>query len=146
MIDASVAVAIAAHEAGKNVAAVESIRSAANNGYSSYAPGVIVTEVLYALCQQEHRGILSAVEHEQAVTDFSALMQERIPPPDGDAALVSRSYSLCAGYGCSRSADSVYIALAELLTATRPTVLLTFDRELPKHAARNAPSVRVQLL
>lgn len=54
-------------------------------------------------------------------------------------------YVLC-GYSCRRSADGIYIALAEELAQTRTTELLTFDTDLPKQAARNAPTVKVNLL
>jgi hypothetical protein len=37
-------------------------------------------------------------------------------------------------------------ALAEELSETRSTVLLTFDQDMPNQAARNAPTVSVHVL
>lgn len=68
------------------------------------------------------------------------------PPPNGDRSLIARAERIGADYGCSRSADGIYIALAEELSQTRPTAHLTFDKELPAQAAQNAPTVIVQLL
>ena len=45
-----------------------------------------------------------------------------------------------------RTADSIYPALAEELAQTRPAVLLTFDPGIPNQAAKNAPTVTVQVL
>ena len=73
-------------------------------------------------------------------------MRTVLPPPNGDSVLIERAEQISSGYGCSRSADGIYIALAEELTQTRPTVLLTFDKELQKQANKQAPSVVVQVL
>ena len=71
-------------------------------------------------------------------------MASVLPPPNGEASLIHRAEQIGSGYGCSRSADGLYIALAEELTATRPTILLTFDQGLPNQAAANAPTVTVK--
>jgi len=69
-----------------------------------------------------------------------------LPPPSGEASLILRADQICGGYGYSRSADALYIALAEEISQTTTTRLLTFDQGLPKQAARNAPLVSVHLL
>jgi predicted nucleic acid-binding protein len=73
-------------------------------------------------------------------------MSVTFPPPSGDAALIARAEQIRNGYGCSHSADGIYIALAEELSQSGATELLTFDTDLPKQAARNAPTVKVNLL
>ena len=52
----------------------------------------------------------------------------------------------CTSYGCSRSADGIYVALAEILAQTMPTVILTFDQNMQNQITRNAPTVTVQVL
>ncbi len=73
-------------------------------------------------------------------------MNSVLPPPSGDKRLIRRAEQIGAGYGCSRSADGIYLALAEQLSQTMPTILLTFDTGMPNQAAKNAPSVNVQVL
>ncbi|MCA1622949.1 MAG: hypothetical protein LC768_12045 [Acidobacteria bacterium] len=68
------------------------------------------------------------------------------PPENGEASLIKRAEEIRKSYGCSRASDSLYIALAEELTATRPTELLTFDKGFINQAAKNAPTVRINLL
>jgi len=60
--------------------------------------------------------------------------------------LIARAEEIRGGYSCRRSADGLYIALAEELSQSVPTELLTFDEDLPKQAAKNAPAVKVNLL
>jgi predicted nucleic acid-binding protein len=50
------------------------------------------------------------------------------------------------GYGCSRSSDGLYIALAEELVNTYDTEIVTFDKGFINQAAKNAPTVKVNLL
>ncbi len=146
VIDANVAVAISSLEAGRDVLANAELTRYLNQGYELYAPGAIVTETLYALCQKYQSALLSATEFDDAVDQFEVLMNIILPPPKGESSLVRASHSIGKGYGCSRSADSVYIALAAELILIRPTILLTFDRGVPTQAALYAPSVVVQLL
>jgi hypothetical protein len=61
------------------------------------------------------------------------------PPPSGEVSLIRRGYKIGDSYGCSRSADAVYIALAEELTRIRPTVLLTFDQGIPSTTVVDVP-------
>ena len=69
-----------------------------------------------------------------------------ILPPQGDAVFIQRAAEMQQGYGCSHSADCLYLALAETLATNSPTALLTFDKGLISHAAKHAPSVIVNLL
>ena len=73
-------------------------------------------------------------------------MTNVLPPPNGDASLILRADQICVGYGASRSANALYIALADELSQTYHTYLLTFVRDLTKQGAQNAPSVAVHLL
>ena len=146
VVDANVAVAIVSNEARREAEATRALSAYAMQGYELFAPGAIVTETLYALCQKFQAGLLSAVEHVAAVNRFEVFMGILQPPPGGDAMLIRRGYEICDGYGCSRSADAVYIALAEQLLRTRPTVLLTFDQGVPNQVSKNAPTVTVRLL
>ncbi len=146
VVDANAAIALAAREVAKEAQARAALAYYSSNGYLLFAPGVIISETLFALCGQEQRQLLSPLEYTQAVADFRAFMVGVLPPPNGEVSLILRADQIRAGYGCSRSADALYIALAEELSQTVATRLLTFDRDLPKQAARNAPTVSVHLL
>jgi len=135
-IDANVLIAISSHEAGRDAVATAELSRYVSLGYEWFAPGTIISETLYILCGKLNSGILSPADYMTAVQTFDRTMHSILPPPNGDAALVQRS----------RSADGIYIALAEQLAQTRPTVLLTFDKGLPKQAAMHAPTVTVHLL
>ena len=80
------------------------------------------------------------------MNDFQVFMRSVSPPPGGEASLIPRADQIRSGYGCSRSADALYIASAEELSQTYTTRLLTFDQSVPKQAAQHAPLVRVHLL
>ena len=146
VIDANVAIAVCAKETQKYSQARAELQNYSRQGYSWYAPGVIVPESLHALCRKEHEGIITSAEHAQAVDDFQIFMQSVSPPPNGEASLILRADQIRGSYGCSRSADALYIALAEELSQTYTTRLLTFDQGLPRQAAQNAPLVNVHLL
>lgn len=146
VIDANIAIASCAREVDKATKANAELSRYAGLGLTWYAPGVIVSETLYILCGKVQRGELTPAEHTLAVQDFDALMTAVMPPPNGDASLIARAEQIRMGYGCSRSADGLYIALAEELSQTQTTYLLTFDGDLQKQAARNAPAVNIHLL
>ena len=146
VVDANIAIALFAKEAGRHPKATAELRAFTAQGYVFYAPGVIISETLYVLCGKARDGTLSPADHATAVTDFALFMSGVIPPPNGDSSLISRAAGMNSGYGCSRSSDSIYLALAEELTSTLPTEVLTFDADLPNQAARNAPTVTVRLL
>lgn len=146
VIDANVAIAISARETDRDVRATAEISRYSTLGYEWYAPGVIVGETLYILCQKHQDKLLTVTEYEYAVAEFEILMQSILPPPLGEASLVRPAQTVGADYGCSRSADGIYIALAEQLAQTRPTVLITFDKALARQASLRAAGVTVKFL
>lgn len=145
VVDANVPIAIAANEPGERNAAA-AITQYLSDRATFYAPGAIVAEVLYVLCGKQQDGSLTATEHLQAVEDFALFMGMVNSPPGGDGSLVRRADAVRGTYTCRRSADGIYIALAEHLATSYLTVLLTFDENLAKQTTRISPSIRVHLL
>lgn len=145
VLDANVAISIVANEAGA-ATAHNAILLYVQQGFEMFAPGVIVSEALYVLCGKLQDGTLTFSDYSAAINSFNDIMEDVNPTPDGDRRLVLRAEEIRGSYTCRRSADGVYIALAELLTATRTTFLLSFDEDIKKQAARYAPGVRVELL
>lgn len=146
VIDASTMIALCAKEPLRYANAKAEVENYAQMGSLFYAPNIIVGESLYALRRKLTDGVLNTTEHAQAVQSLWVRMTAILPPPKGEASLILRAEQICAGYGASRSADALYITLAEELSLTYTTHLLTFDQDLPKQAARNAPTVNVHLL
>jgi len=146
VIDANVTIALAAKEIGREAVAIAEMSRYAQLGYEWYAPAIIIAETLYVLCGKKDRGELSPADYAIAISGFQKTMTSIQPPPNGDRTLIERAEQVGTGYGCSRSADGIFIALAEDLARTRPTILLTFDQGMPNQAARNAPTVTVQVL
>jgi predicted nucleic acid-binding protein len=146
VIDANIMIAIASNETNRDVVATAELSNYLSQGYRLFAPGAIIMETLYILCGKLNSGLLSPAEYAKAITAFQTAMRPVYPPRSGDKALIARAEQISGGYGCSRSADGIYIAVAEDLTQSMPTVLLTFDKDMPKQAAKNAPTVTVKLL
>ena len=146
VIDANVIIAICAKEAGKEHLALAEIAKYSSRGCQFYAPGLLISEALYVLCGQEQSGTLTQADFAHAIKELENLTRGILPPPQGDAALVQRAAAIRIGYGCSRAADSIYLALAEELTQARSTVFLTFDQGILNQAARNAPSLIIRVL
>jgi predicted nucleic acid-binding protein len=146
VVDANVLIALCAHEAVHYASAVTQMRQYRRAGYLAFAPGVVISESLYALCRKLQSGLIASAQHARAIQHLSLRMRGILPPPNGDAALIERAEQVRGSYGCSRSADGLYIALAEELTRTRPTELVTFDGAMPAHVALTAPTVTVRLL
>ena len=146
VVDASVAAAICAREAQLEPVALSALRHYAGQGCHFYAPGVLTSEVLFVLCRQRSDGRLDSNSFVQATIDLEALLSTILPPPREESALVPIATRICGDCDCRRTADSLYIALAEQLGSTATTVLLTFDRDMRNQAAANAPSVNVDLL
>ena len=144
--DASVLVSIVAKEAYSYPVTVAQMRQYAQDGWLVYAPGVIVSEALFALCRKLQNSILTAAQHARAVQRLARATAGVLPPPMGEAALIERAEQIRGSYGCSRSADSLYIALAEQLAQTRQTEFVTLDMAIPAWAASAAPTVTVRLL
>lgn len=146
-IDSSVLIAICAKEVGRHTLAHAELTAYATQGYEFYAPGYILGECLYVLCRKlESDGTLTPTEHAAAVADLSTYMSVILPPPNGEASLVIRAEQIRSGYGCSRSADGIFLALAEDLATTRTCKLLTFDTGFTNQANTNAPTVDVHEL
>ncbi len=145
VVDANVPLAIVASEPGEPNASAAITRYAGLN-YTFYAPGAILAETLYVLCCKMQDGNLTPSEHAQAIADLDAFMQMVKSPPNGESRLLLRAETIRGAYSCRRSADGIYIALAEALSATLPTVLLTFDEDMAKQATKFAPTVSVELL
>jgi predicted nucleic acid-binding protein len=145
-IDANVLIALCSKEIDKYAIAHNELTRYAYAGYQFYAPGVVIAEALFVLCKklEEHR--LSASDHAASVVDLCAYMSMILPPPNGDRALVARAEQIRQGYGCSRSADGLYIALTEALAAGGTSEVLTFDGGMVNQAKASAPTVKVRLL
>lgn len=73
-------------------------------------------------------------------------MAATLTPPGGDISLIDRAKEIQSGYGCSRSADCLYIAFAEELAKTGAAELLTFDKGAVNQVAKHAPTITVNLL
>ena len=116
----------------------------AKNGWEFFAPNIIIAEVLYILCQKLQNNLLTPKSYDEAIENFQDQMN--IIQTPRDAQFIERAKEIQNGYGCSRSADSIYIALAEDLAKTRTVELLTFDRGMINQAAKNALTVTVKVL
>ena len=145
VIDANVLVAILAREPTIQTAK-KALADYAVRGWELYAPGAILTEVLFILCKKLQDGLMTAAEHQSAVASFSQYMKNIRPSPQGDIGFIERAEEIRHGYSCLNSADTFYIALTEALGVSGAAELLTFDKRLVNVAANNAPSVKVNLL
>lgn len=146
VIDANVSIAICAKEQNKQATAENALADYSVKGWVFYAPNVIVSEVMYVLCQKLQDGSLTSALYEKAVENFYDQAINLFPPPNGEASLIKRAKEIRQGYGCSRSADGLYIALAEELALSNSVELLTFDKGFINQASKNAPTVKVNLL
>jgi predicted nucleic acid-binding protein len=145
VIDSNVLIAICSKEPTFTIAD-HTLQEYAAKGFTFYAPSVIVSEALYALCNKLHSGTLTSITYDEAVENFQDQMAAILSPPHGEASLIRRAKEIRTGYGCSRSSDSIYIALAEELSGVGPTKLLTLDQALENQVKHNAPTVSVHLL
>jgi predicted nucleic acid-binding protein len=146
VVDANVLIAICAKEASTYTAALAQMRQYALDGCLVYAPGVVVAEALYALCRKLQNGIVTPTQHGRAIHRLLVGVAGILPPPSGDLALTHRAEQIRGTYGCSRSADGIYIALAEQLAQTGPAELVTFDTGMQQQAEVAAPGVTIRLL
>jgi predicted nucleic acid-binding protein len=145
-IDANVLIALCSKEVDKYAIAYKELTQYAQAGYQFYAPGVIIAESLFVLCKKLEDKSLSPASHAAAVADLCAYMGMILPPPNGDSSLIARAEQIRQGYGCSRSADGLYIALTEELATKGVTEILTFDGGMENQAKANAPTVKVRVL
>jgi predicted nucleic acid-binding protein len=146
VVDASFVIGYCAKENNKYAQAKAKLEQYLNDGWQLFAPGVMVGEVLYALCRKVQEATLTAAEHAVAVGNFELLMNEIYPPPQGDSSLVARAESIRHPFGCARTNDSIYLALAEQLQDDRHAEVVTFDDGFQNHARANASTVRVEIL
>ena len=146
VLDANVLVALCAQEQDKFILAETTFNDYFLRGWQFYAPGVLLSETLYVLCGKLQNGTLTPTTHTQAIGLLQNYLTDISSPPSGDFSLATRAEAIRQSYGCSRSADGLYIALAEELAQQSPTELLTFDQGMVNQAAKNAPAVKVNLL
>lgn len=146
VIDANVLIALCAREQDKLIKAQTAFDGFAKQGWAFYAPGVLLAETLHILCGKLQNGILMPSEHLLAIQTLQNYLPQISLPPSGDFALAARAEAIRQHYGCSRSADGIYLALAEELAQQGPTELLTFDQGMVNQAAQTAPTVQVNLL
>ncbi len=105
-----------------------------------------MAEVIFVLCQKLADGSLTQPEYEKAIKAFEYYLNFISLSPNGEASLLKRAVEIREGYGCSRSSDGFYIALAEELSTNYDTEIVTFDKGFINQAAKNAPTVKVNLL
>lgn len=145
VIDSNVLISICSKESSR-VMADQALADYAAKQWIFYAPGVLVSEVLFVLCRKRSDGSLSAAEYDEGIEMLKDQLTVILPPPHGDAALVQRAKEIQAGYSCLHSADCLYVALAEELAASGAAEFVTFDKRVVNVAAKNAPTVKVNLL
>lgn len=145
VIDVNVLLGICTKEP-KEQTAKTALADYASKNWAFYAPGVMLGEFLFIACQKLQSGLLTQAEYDTAIEAFKKQMKAILPPPSGDAALIQRAKEIQQSYGCSRSADCLYLALAEELAKSVATELLTFDTGMISQAAKNAPTVQINLL
>ena len=135
VVDANVVIALCSHEPGRAQVVAAALSSYAHQGRQAYAPSVIAAEALYVLCRKRAEGVLTADEHTRAIAALHAFLSALAAPPVSDLALAARADALRGAYGCSRSADGLYLALAEHLAQDTQVDLITFDVDLAQQAA-----------
>ncbi len=145
-LDASFIISYCAKEPKRYAKAQAEIVRYAKDGWEFFAPGVAVSESLFVFCRKLQGGSLTSVEHIQAVQIFARLMRAVRPPPGGESSLIARADQIRSTYGCSRSADSIYLALAEQLATIGAAELVTFDTKIEAQAKKNSPAVKVNCL
>lgn len=145
VIDANVLISVCSKEPTWQTAE-NALNDYATKNWAFYAPGAILTEVLFVLCKKHQDGLLTNAEHEEAVKVFNDYMQGIRPSPQGDIGFILRSEEIRKGYSCLHSADAFYLALGEELAKNGPVEFVTFDKRVVNVAANNAPSVKVNLL
>ena len=91
VIDANILISICSKEPSEATAKAALADYTAMN-WAFYAPSVILTEVLFALCRKLQDGTIDVATHQKAVEDSNLSYLPAIsPPPNGDAALLLRA-------------------------------------------------------
>ena len=145
VIDANILIAICSKEPTEATVRAE-LTNYTNKNWAAYAPSVISSEVLFVLCKKVQNGIIDTNTYQKAVEDLVDFMTVILPPPNGDAALLIRAEEIRSGYSCLHTTDGFYLALTEELARSGAAEFLTFDQGTVNVAARNAPTVNVNLL
>lgn len=145
VIDANVLVSICSKELITYPIAEKAFISYAQVGFDFFAPNVIVSEVLFALCVKFQSGVLTQAEYDLAVRDFADIMQ-MISTPNDESLFIEQIVKIGVGYACKRTTDSIYVAFADELAKTRITELLTFDKGIKNQILNHAPTVGLNLL
>jgi predicted nucleic acid-binding protein len=146
VVDANIFIAICSKEPSEATARV-ALADYTTRNWDFYAPNVILSEVLFALCRKLSEGTIDAAIHKKAVEDFKLSFLPALSfPPMGDAALYTRAEEIRSGYSCLHSTDCFYLALTEELAKSGPAEFLTFDKRVVNVSASNAPAVKVNLL
>ena len=145
VIDANILIAICSKESTESTARAE-LENYINKNWAVYAPSVISSEVIFVLCKKVQNGIIDEVTYQKAVEDLIDFMSVILPPPNGDAALLLRAEQIRTDYSCLHSTDGFYLALTEQLGFIGETEFLTFDQGTVNVAAKNAPTIHVNLL
>jgi predicted nucleic acid-binding protein len=145
VVDANVLISVVAKEYATHKLVESTLKSFSQSGWLFVAPHVMVAEVLYALCQKLRETILTLAEYEEALDSFQRYLTIVSFMTD-DAFLAARAVETRESYGCSRSSDGLYIALADVLARNNQVELLTLDAGMVNQAARNSSSVTVNLL
>jgi predicted nucleic acid-binding protein len=145
VIDASVVIAVCAKEADKLANAEAKLKEYSVSGCHFYAPGVLIAECLFVFCRKLNDGVFSSADHGAAVLAFTKMIALINPPPNGDSHLIKRAEQIRSSLGCSRSADGIYLALAEELSEASSTEVVTFDPGMQSQASASslAPAVVV---
>jgi predicted nucleic acid-binding protein len=145
VIDANILISICSKEP-TNQTAEDALNDYALKNWAFYAPGAVLTEVLFVLCRKRQDGLLTEAEHEEAVKTFNDYMKGIRPSSQGDIRFILRAEEIRKGYSCLHSSDCFYLALCEEFALSGPAEFLTFDKRVVNVAASNAPSVKVNLL
>ncbi len=144
--DANVLIGLCAKEKDKLQIAENAFKDYINQGYEFFAPSVLVAEVIFVLCNKFTDGSLNQIEYEKSVKAFNYYLNFISLSPNGEASLLNRAVEIREGYGCRRSSDALYLALAEEIAKTYDAEIVTFDKGFVNQAAKNAPTVKVNFL
>ncbi|MEO6723670.1 MAG: type II toxin-antitoxin system VapC family toxin [Blastocatellia bacterium] len=145
VVDSNVLVSICSKE-NSHATSRQALADYTAKGWAFYAPGVIVAETLFVLCRKLSDRTLTAPNYDKAIDLLKKHLAVILPPPSGDTALTQRAKEIQGGYSCLHSADCLYLALAEELANGGPAEFVTLDKRVVNVAARNAPTVKVNLL
>jgi predicted nucleic acid-binding protein len=145
VIDANILISICSKEP-THATAESALADYTARNWAFYAPSVILTEALFVLRKKHQNGVIDAATYKKSVEDFNDYMSVILPPPSGDVALLLRTEEISSGYSCLHTTDGFYIALAEELAQHGDPEFVTFDKRVVNVAAKNAPTVKINLL